>query len=145
MVANARDIGIHHAQHPPYHFLQQSAFSWHAFVAREQLTRVLTWIFLLDTAFVIFNNVPPRMSIKEMRTDLATSEACFQAPTSELCYENLQGDPITSRYMLSSLTAAMCKQRLDSQRRLALADIGSLNLFALVSGKSHQQKWSLNY
>lgn len=96
------------------------------------------WIFLLDTAFVIFNNVPPRMAVKEMKMHLASSEACFQAPTSEICYQYLQGGPINGTNLLSTLTAAMCKGHIAYETQLVLGDVGSLNMFALTSGKLHR-------
>lgn len=134
VIAVARDIGISHARHPPYHPL---SFSWQEFVAREQLIRVFMWIFLLDTAFVIFNNVPPRMAIKEMKMHLVCSEACFQAPNSDLCFQNLRSGFPNGTHTLSSLTAMICKQLIVSKTQLALANIGPLNLFALASGRSN--------
>jgi hypothetical protein len=139
VVALARDIGIRHARHLPYQSLQPSTFSWVAFVAREQLIRVIIWVFLLDTAFVIFNNVPPRMSIKEMKLHLACSEACFQAPTGELCFQHIQSDPVHQIHLLSSATAMMCKGPIGTEIQLVLADAGPLNMFALTSGWRHQR------
>jgi hypothetical protein len=39
----------------------------------------------IDSNDVIFNNLPPRMVIKEMRMHMATPEACFQATTADQC------------------------------------------------------------
>ena len=134
VVAVVRDIGLQHARHLPYHSLQPSTFSWDSFVAREQLIRVFIWVFLLDTAFVIFNNVPPRMSIKEMKLHLACSEASFQASTIEMCFQHLQSDIALQRYSLSSVTAMMCKGPVNTEIQSLLADAGPLNMFALTSG-----------
>jgi hypothetical protein len=139
VIAVARDIGIHHARHLPYQSLQLSTFSWDGFVAREQLIRVLIWVFLLDTAFVIFNNVPPRMSIKEMKLHLACDEGCFQAPTAESCIQHLQSDPVHERYLLSSVTAIMCRDPIGTETQSLLADAGPLNMFALTSGWRSQR------
>lgn len=135
VVAVARDIGIQHARHLPYQSLQHSTFSWDAFVTREQLIRVFIWVFLLDTAFVIFNNVPPRLSIKEMKLQFACSEACFQAPTSEICFQRLQSDTVHQGHLLSSVTAMMCKGPIGTETQSVLADAGPLNMFALTSGR----------
>jgi hypothetical protein len=103
-------------------------------VAREELIRVLLWVFLLDTAFVIFNNLPPRMAIKEMKMHFACNEACFQAATGDLCSQLLSSDPINGKYKLSSLTMMMCKRSIAADDQALLANIGPLNLFALTSG-----------
>ena len=142
VVAVARDIGISHARHPQYNLLDKSTFSWHWFVVREQLIRVFMWVFLLDTAFVIFNNVPPRMAIKEMKMHLACSEACFQAPTGDLCFQYLLHETACERLTLSSLTGTICKNPIPLESQVALADVGPLNLFALTSGLSRfPSKW----
>lgn len=138
VVAVARDIGIGHARHPSYELLDPSEFSWHDFVAREQLIRVLMWVFLLDTAFVIFNNVPPRMAIKEMKMQLACSEASFQAPTEDTCQQYLKAEATTGKHTLSSITRFMCKDSIPLETQVALADIGPLNMFALTSGTLRQ-------
>ncbi|RBR15653.1 uncharacterized protein FIESC28_07294 [Fusarium coffeatum] len=54
----ARDFGIMSARHPDSLY---ENFDWRGFAAREQLIRIFLWIYLLDHAFVIFNNLPPRM------------------------------------------------------------------------------------
>jgi hypothetical protein len=54
----------------------------HSHVARgtnNQTSKNLIYIFLLDTVFVIFNNLPPRMVINELKMDLVCPESCFQA------------------------------------------------------------------
>lgn len=130
----ARDTGIAHARHPSYPFMDFSKFSWQDFSVREQLIRVFTWVFLLDTAFVIFNNVPPRMAIKEMKMHLASNEACFQALTSEQCLRHLQNSLPHDGYTLTSLTAMMCKEPITIDNQTLLADIGPLNMFASISG-----------
>ena len=135
MVAVARDVGIRHARHPSYRWLEYHAFSWHDFVLREQLIRTMMWVFLLDTAFVIFNNVPPRLAIKEMRMHLACNEASFQAPTAESCLYHLRSTSGDGPYLLSSLTANMCRATMTAAEQASVADVGPLNLFALTSCK----------
>lgn len=104
------------------------------------LSRVFTWIFLLDTAFVIFNNLPPRMVIKEMKMHMATPEACFQAISADDCHQQIQMHlPVESIYWSLSFRGAFETLSKDSPSPImcqAIADLGPLNLFALTSGNS---------
>jgi len=105
-----------------------------------RIYRVFIWIFLLDTAFVIFNNLPPRLVIKEMRMHMASPEACFQAATADQCHNQIQLHlPASSYYWSISFRGAfesLSKSSLPPVMCQALADLGHLNLFALASGLS---------
>jgi hypothetical protein len=151
----ARDIGITAAQHLNYSDQGRHEFDWKEYAAREELIRlalplhpngtrltipsVFTWIFLLDTAFVIFNNLPPRMVIKEMRMHMATPESCFQATTADECHQQIQLFlPARSIYWTISFRGSfesICKDELSHTIRQLLASLGPSNLFALTSGK----------
>lgn len=102
-------------------------------------SRVFTWIFLLDTAFVIFNNLPPRLVIKEMKMHMATPEACFQATSADECHQQIQLHlPVDSPYWSLSFRGAfesLSKDTLSPGLCQAIANLGPLNLFALASGK----------
>ncbi|KAJ5124440.1 uncharacterized protein N7515_008265 [Penicillium bovifimosum] len=137
LVSTARDIGITAAQHLNYGAQGRHEFEWKEYAAREELIRVFTWIFLLDTAFVIFNNLPPRMVIKEMRMHMATPESCFQATTADECHQQIQLFlPARSIYWTISFRGsfeAICKDELPVTIRQLLASLGPSNLFALTS------------
>ncbi|KIW99738.1 uncharacterized protein Z518_11151 [Rhinocladiella mackenziei CBS 650.93] len=139
VIAAARDIGIHNARHPIYGQMDFCDFSFSNFATIEELIRVFTWIFLLDTAFVIFNNLPPRMVIREMTMNTACSEACFQALTAEECFETLQQEQRNDALRLrvsNDFTSAfdlLYRTDLDDILTCALADLGPLNLFAMSS------------
>src|SRR5689334_22679167 len=101
-------MDISSAMHESFALHDASNFNWHDFVAREELIRyklstlpslfvadgvdisTLIYIFLMDTAFVMFNNLPPRMAVKELKMDLACPEPCFQATTSAECFSQIQ-------------------------------------------------------
>jgi hypothetical protein len=104
--------------------------------------RVFTWIFLLDTAFVIFNNLPPRMVIKEMRMHMAMPETCFQAMTADQCHQQIQFSlPTQSLYWKVSFRGAfefLCKDDLSLEMRHTVSSLGPLVLFALASGEFHK-------
>ncbi|KAJ6166578.1 hypothetical protein N7470_002025 [Penicillium chermesinum] len=105
--ARVRHVGIQTARHLKYSLLGRIEFDWREFAAREELIRVFTWTFLLDTAFVIFHNLPPRMVIREMRMHMAVPESCFQAMTANECHQNLQVHlPIDSPYWDLSMRSA---------------------------------------
>ncbi|KAJ5766634.1 uncharacterized protein N7511_004250 [Penicillium nucicola] len=137
LVSTARDIGIATARHQNYSEQGRPEFEWREFAAREELIRVFTWIFLLDTSFVIFNNLPPRMVIKEMRMHMAMPETCFQATTADQCHQQIQfALPAQSLYWKFSFRGAfesLCKNDLVLEVRHMVSSLGPLVLFALAS------------
>ncbi|GAD95994.1 hypothetical protein PVAR5_4643 [Paecilomyces variotii No. 5] len=137
LVSTARDINIATATHVNYCKTQRYDFRWSDFAAREELIRVFIWIFLLDTAFVIFNNAPPRMTIKEMKMHMAVPEACFQATSPNDCFETIQLIlPEDNQYWDISFRSAfesLCKSHVPPRSLHNLGSLGPLNLFALAS------------
>ncbi|KAF5236557.1 hypothetical protein FAUST_6471 [Fusarium austroamericanum] len=136
-ISMARDFGIMSAKHPDYSTIIYDDFSWTGFAAREQLIRVFLWIYLLDHAFVIFNNLPPRMVIKEMSMHMASPEAVFQASSSAECYQELcnwqsRAVPICS-ITFRQVVEIFCKSPIPDGMQRYFADLGPLNLFAVVS------------
>ncbi|KAJ2893600.1 hypothetical protein MKZ38_008423 [Zalerion maritima] len=138
VVSVARDIGIFTAKHLDYTGQYQHEFKWSEYVAREELIRTFIWIFLMDTAFVIFNNLPHRMVIKEMKMHLATPEACFQAPTAEDCLREIllwvsPSHPCRDM-LLSEAIENICTESIapDAHQQFG-QQMGPLNLFAIVS------------
>ncbi|KAF5638109.1 C2H2 transcription factor [Fusarium sp. NRRL 52700] len=138
VISMARDFGIMSARHPDYSTCLYDRFDWNDFAAREQLIRssVFLWIYLLDHAFVIFNNLPPRMVIKEMSMHMAFPEAAFQASTPTECAQELQTWHLRSQ--LQSITfrevvESFCGKSFSNDMRRLFADLGPLNLFAVVS------------
>lgn len=101
--------------------------------------RTYLWIFLLDAAFVIFNNLPHRMVIKEMKMHMASPEACFQAATAEECIDQIhRWMPPTSPFchlLLREAIENLCLDTLTSESQQRFSDLGPVNLFAMVSGK----------
>ncbi|KAF3046863.1 hypothetical protein E8E12_003778 [Didymella heteroderae] len=114
-----------------------SSFNWIDFTLREELTRTFLWIFLLDTCFVIFNNLPPRMVTKELRMRMASPESCFQAETAEDCAEAFrEWTSHTSQEVRVSLHEAIqifCSGDLSPSSCNGFAKLGPLNLFVMIS------------
>jgi hypothetical protein len=107
--------------------------------ARLPLTksRIFTWIFLLDTAFVIFNNLPHRMVIKEMKMSMASPEACFQAATAEECIDQVScwmpsASPFCT-FLLRDAIENLCLDTMTPESQQEFSHLGPLNLFAMVS------------
>ncbi|RFU34098.1 hypothetical protein B7463_g2207, partial [Scytalidium lignicola] len=138
VVSTVRDIGITTAKHQVYSQQARHEFSWDDFVASEELIRTFLWVFLLDTGFVIFNNLPPRMVIKEMKMHMAAPEACFQAATEDECYQQIhKWLPADASYWKISFRTAfenICKNNFSTNLAHLTATLGPLNLFALISG-----------
>lgn len=137
IVAAVRDVGITNAVHLEYTNHDLSTFSWQDFAATEELVRVVLWVFLVDTAFVIFNNLPPRMVITEMIISPAYPEACFQAETAEECFFALQQARAPSKIGPHQRFGPAFEQLYEPSpgdtATQALAELGPLNLFAMAS------------
>ncbi|RGP78351.1 hypothetical protein FLONG3_3487 [Fusarium longipes] len=137
VISMARDFGIMSARHPDYSALLHNEFDWKGFAAREQLIRVFLWIYLLDHAFVIFNNLPPRMVIKEMSMHMASPEAAFQAASSAECareLRNWQSRSVPTRNItFREVVESFCRSSIPNGMQRCFADLGPLNLFAVVS------------
>ncbi|KAH7194511.1 hypothetical protein DER44DRAFT_844232 [Fusarium oxysporum] len=137
VISMARDFGIMSARHPDYSTCLYDRFDWRDFAAREQLIRIFLWIYLLDHAFVIFNNLPPRMVIKEMSMHMAFPEAAFQASTSTECARELQNWHLRSTLIRNitfrEVVESFCGRSFSNDMRRLFADLGPLNLFAVVS------------
>ncbi|TQS33389.1 hypothetical protein Golomagni_06270, partial [Golovinomyces magnicellulatus] len=137
MVAIIRDIGLSSVVHSRCSTFNDSHFDWRTFALREQLIRVVTWIFLLDHAFSIFNNLPPRMVIKEMKAQVAWPEACFQAPTAQSCQAEIQKwlhtCPDSALLTISDAIIMILKVEMTDVTVFNLASLGPLNLFAFIS------------
>lgn len=69
----------------------------------------------------------------------ACPEACFQAATAEECYDQIKrwiiGRSPVSQIPFRSVIESLCQKSVTQDTRRALAYLGPLNLFALISGK----------
>ncbi|KAK4154678.1 hypothetical protein C8A00DRAFT_32498 [Chaetomidium leptoderma] len=137
VVSIARDLGIDTARHLDYSRQPKHEFNWDEYVMREELIRIFIWIFLIDTAFVIFNNLPHRMVIKEMKMHMASPEVCFQAATAEECINQIhRWMPPTSPFcslLLRDAIENLCLDTLTPEAQQRLSQLGPTNLFVMVS------------
>ncbi|KAK3050452.1 hypothetical protein LTR09_008363 [Extremus antarcticus] len=109
---------------------------WRQFAMKEELIRTLTYIVLLDAAWVILNNTPPRMALQEARIPLASPEACFQAEDPHT-WEGTMRVWTSSENGLPQLTVEqvirlMYKPQCLEQDWARLLRMSSLNLFTII-------------
>jgi hypothetical protein len=95
--------------------------------------RTLIFVHLLDTAFTIFNNFPPRIAITELKMNLACPEACFQAESADDCLLQLINGT-TPFNSIASVVETICEEEIDPTAWHALTQIGVLNSFVIISG-----------
>ncbi|KAI8962599.1 hypothetical protein F5Y11DRAFT_181749 [Daldinia sp. FL1419] len=112
LVAAVRTLGIPHATHNHDPSIEESdEVRWKNFIRREELIRIVSYVFLLDCGFLIFHNCVPRMSLQEMTNELPCLEVYFQATSavefSELtCFGSLSLRMLTLVEALRLLTTA---------------------------------------
>ncbi len=98
----------------------------------------MTYIFLIDAALTILHNSPPRMLVSELKMDVASPEACFQAESAEECQENLRVWAQTrfwkNRISVVSVVRRVCQNSIDDDLALEYSHLGTLNLFTMVQG-----------
>lgn len=114
--------------------------NWQRFVLKEELIRTVTYVFLLDMGYVIFNNTPPRMVTFELDVGLTCPETCFQAGDLESWLFSVKAWSATSigqgQPSVSSMTEALMKDEVSPGDWKMLRQMSSLNFFTLASGKS---------
>lgn len=93
---------------------------------------------MLDGAFTIFNNTPPRIVIFEMQVSLTSPDETFQAVNAAECFSLLkQWVHTIPRYNQCSIASALemlCKPNLDIEERSLFANMGILNMFSMITG-----------
>ncbi|QKX62667.1 uncharacterized protein TRUGW13939_09828 [Talaromyces rugulosus] len=112
-------------------------FEWESFINTEEKIRTLSYVFLLDGGFVIFNNMPPRMVVSELEMGLACPDECFQAPSASECLAILETwagkTPQFYQYSIVSVLETMFRRDLSVEKKGIYAHFGILNLFIIVT------------
>lgn len=79
------------------------------------------------------------MVIKEMKMHVARPDGCFQAATAEECLQELRiwsgHSPVLSTLTFHEAVEMVCRGGMTEETQRALANLGPLNLFAVISGK----------
>ncbi|GIZ43400.1 hypothetical protein CKM354_000662800 [Cercospora kikuchii] len=110
--------------------------AWKEFALREELIRTLTYVVLLDTAYVIFNNTPPRMAPGEARFSLSCPEICFQADNVSTWSDAIQSYALSElgqrQPLVHQVISMLWADSLSDADEVLLRSMSSLNLFILV-------------
>ncbi|KAH6988257.1 hypothetical protein BKA56DRAFT_728961 [Ilyonectria sp. MPI-CAGE-AT-0026] len=113
-------------------------FNWVDFAVREQALRTVTYIFLLDNAFVMFDNCLMRFSVQDLKIKLPCPDAVFEAETSEECFvEFITADAgsKTSDLSISYVVESLCQLNTKNLEHLGnITGLSALNLFTLLTG-----------
>ncbi|KAG4288532.1 hypothetical protein FPRO06_06184 [Fusarium proliferatum] len=124
---------------------RRSANNTTSFTYNSSLSEIQTLqaAYLVYHGFVIFNSLPPRMAIQEMHMHMAWPESVFQAPAADDCFQQMQ--KWLQRCSLSSITVynairVFCKSEMTAYMAGQFADLGPLNLFAIVAGKNEPSR-----
>jgi len=112
---------------------------WEEFILKEELIRTLTYVFLLDMGYVIFNNTPPRMVTFELNYGLACPESCFQANDLESWIFSVKSWSETeigqTQPLVSSVLESLMKDQISTEDLKMLKQMSLLNFFTIASGK----------
>jgi hypothetical protein len=125
------------------HYLEHAdaEAAWRTFVIKEELIRTLTYIVLLDTAYVIFNNTPSRMALQEARLQLSCPDACFQAEdaaTWKAAMSLWANSEIGRRQpTMSQVNCIMWNKVMLDGDLIMLHQMSLLNMFIMIHRKSH--------
>lgn len=100
------------------------------------MDRTFNYVFLLDSAFVIFHNSVPRMVLQEMQLDLSCSEAWFQAPSHAEFVSAVHSEPglYPSTISLVDAVRLLCADNPDQAAEF-LGGASKLNLFTIATGR----------
>jgi hypothetical protein len=151
-------LGFSQAKHSTEVNINKIHVDWSTFIFKEELIRWVipaldcmseeayddfrtqTFIFLLDTAFTIFHNIPPRIAISELDMSLTCSEQLFQAINAEDLRSTIRENQIDCTEA-SELSVCQLVQALVQQVEIrglfdVLKSLTAVNLFTLISGKS---------
>lgn len=87
---------------------------------------------------MIFNNMPPRMVVAELKMSISCPEECFQALTRRECFAAMskwaEKVPQHPQYSISSVLETMFQRDLHEEQKQLYAHFGIINLFVLITG-----------
>ncbi|KAH8805259.1 putative transcription factor with C2H2 and Zn(2)-Cys(6) DNA binding domain [Xylogone sp. PMI_703] len=137
-VAAARASGLSKVKQKP--LIIDSNFGeqdWKEYIRREEMIRIFTYVFLLDSAFVIFHSSVPRMVLQEMTVQLACPEELFRASSAaDFALASGSYPQITEPIpLLADCIRQLCS---DDPSDIVISQLKStsvLNLFIIATGK----------
>ncbi|KAH7232910.1 hypothetical protein BKA59DRAFT_559887 [Fusarium tricinctum] len=107
---------------------------WRLYSLREECIRSLVYVFMLDCAFVMFNNTAPRMVVGELQFGLTSPEDWFHATTSSDWLECVRNSPrIDQGISLCDAINKIMQGVLDATDCKIFEQTSLLNHFAIIS------------
>jgi hypothetical protein len=102
--------------------------------------RTQTFIILLDTAFTIFYNVPPRIAVPELTLSFSCPELCFEAydgrSDQQLVKHKYRNYMTAQKYAICDVVQMLCKDGSEDDL-VKFHNLTNLNLFILISGNHY--------
>jgi hypothetical protein len=100
----------------------------------------MLYIFMVDTEFAVFHNLPPRMAVVELNLDMPSSEKSFSATTADICRDVLQEEGARRPKTLAPLIAMFLGEQWDEKSYQMAQDLSVLSLFIVILGIFPQSK-----
>ncbi|EXL91285.1 hypothetical protein FOIG_15560 [Fusarium odoratissimum NRRL 54006] len=137
IVSIARSFGLYNLSLAKLDTTFSTQQKWARFILLESMIRTATYIYLLDSAFVLYYRLPPRVISLELNTGLVCPEVCFQAESAAECFLQLHmatmGKQNQSRLTVSSAVRLLCSPHsLDPS---IFHNLSSFNMFTIISGR----------
>ncbi|EWG44749.1 hypothetical protein FVEG_15716 [Fusarium verticillioides 7600] len=135
VVSVARSLGLYNLSLEKLDTSFPTQQRWARFILLESMIRTSTYIYLLDSAFVLYYRLPPRIISLELNTGLVCPEACFQAESASECFLKLhmatKERPNQSRLTVSSAVRLLCSpHNIDLNM---FHNLSSFNMFTIIS------------
>ncbi|KAJ5500522.1 hypothetical protein N7453_009573 [Penicillium expansum] len=134
-VSATRAMGLSRGRHTHRPITSEFGDSeWQEWIEREEVNRICNYVFLLDSAFVIFHNSFPRMVLQEMQIDLTSPESWFQASSPMDFLSAVQSNPGLPEKHLSLVDSVrkLCNDTPDQSTNF-LDGASKLNLFTIAT------------
>ncbi|EXL73368.1 hypothetical protein FOPG_11299 [Fusarium oxysporum f. sp. conglutinans race 2 54008] len=135
IVSIARSFGLYNLSLAKLDTTFSTQQKWARFILLESMIRTATYIYLLDSAFVLYYRLPPRVISLELNTGLVCPEVCFQAESAAECFLQLHMATMGKQNQ-SSLTVSSAVRLLCSPHNLDLSifhNLSSFNMFTIIS------------
>ncbi|RFU24367.1 hypothetical protein B7463_g11972, partial [Scytalidium lignicola] len=136
IIAMTRNLDISKARHRDMRSLAENDFNWEEFIYTEEKIRIILFVYLLDAAFVTWNNHPPRMILCELQMGLAHPESCFQAESSTKCFQNIKYwyslFPQQQDECFYSVIQTFCRSKMNEVDQFRFAYTALINFWAIV-------------
>ncbi|KAF2111889.1 hypothetical protein BDV96DRAFT_179870 [Lophiotrema nucula] len=110
--------------------------NWKQFILKEELIRTITYVFLLDSAYATFFNMPPRLTLHELQMDFTCPGAVFEGNDPETWFTALQTWASATvgekRPLINEATIMLCQGTLPLESQQLFMRMSTLNYFTIM-------------